>query len=58
MVEIICFLTGGVTGIAGLSAGLLLRDEILSKKEKNKNQAGENFKLINEWLNGGNEYDK
>ncbi|MBR4950104.1 MAG: hypothetical protein IKZ25_04935 [Clostridia bacterium] len=57
MVEIICFLVGSVTGVAGLSAGLLLRDEILSKK-KNKNYSGENFKLINEWLNGGNEYDK
>lgn len=51
MVEILCFLIGGIIGILGFYIGIKIQ---YIRNEKSKEpEVQENIKLINEWLNGG-----
>ncbi len=58
MVEILSFLSGGIIGIFGLYLGIKVKIQCkkgyMPKLKNNKPETQESIKLINEWLNGGN----
>lgn len=53
MVEILCFLFGGIIGILGFYGGLKI--QYIKAGKSKEPEVQENIKLINEWLNGGND---
>lgn len=58
MVEILSFLSGGIIGILGLYLGIKVKFQCekgyIPKFKNHKPETQESIKLINEWLNGGN----